>query len=80
MPRFAVHRSKVWDCSKSLTLVQVPLQTNFSDCGLYLVHYATQMLKQPEEMLRFIEVSIPHSLVQDTIVAKITASITSQEL
>lgn len=41
-----------------LTQRQVPLQTNFSDCGLYLVHYATQLLSQPEKVLRFIEVSL----------------------
>ncbi|ORY27761.1 hypothetical protein BCR39DRAFT_218696 [Naematelia encephala] len=34
----------------------VPQQPNFSDCGLYLVHYAKQMLDRPEEMLRFIQV------------------------
>jgi Ulp1 family protease len=35
---------------------QVPLQTNFSDCGLYLVHYANRLLKEPETILKLVEV------------------------
>lgn len=41
---------------------QVPLQGNFSDCGLYLVHYARRLLSQPDTVLRFLEVCLFRSL------------------
>ncbi|ORX34500.1 hypothetical protein BD324DRAFT_154943 [Kockovaella imperatae] len=34
---------------------KVPGQPNFSDCGLFLVHYASQLLKHTEETLRFLQ-------------------------
>ncbi|WWD22107.1 hypothetical protein CI109_106596 [Kwoniella shandongensis] len=34
---------------------RVPQQPNFYDCGLYVVHYAQQLLMQPFEVLRFIQ-------------------------
>lgn len=37
---------------------QVPLQPNFSDCGLYLVHYARGLLTEPERILQFVQVSL----------------------
>ena len=37
--------------------MQVPQQPNFSDCGLYLIHYTKQLLNNQLEILRFIEVS-----------------------
>jgi Ulp1 family protease len=36
---------------------QVPSQPNVSDCGLFLIHYARQLLERPDEMLAFIQVS-----------------------
>lgn len=36
---------------------QVPLQDNFSDCGLYILHYVEQLLTNPQEMLDHIAVS-----------------------
>ncbi|KAK8846833.1 hypothetical protein IAR55_005921 [Kwoniella newhampshirensis] len=40
---------------------RVPQQPNFYDCGLYVVHYARQLLLQPNEVLRFIQRRPPHS-------------------
>ncbi len=39
-----------------LTAAQVPQQPNFSDCGLFLIHYAKQLLENQAEILQFIEV------------------------
>jgi len=36
--------------------LQVPQQPNFSDCGLYLIHYAKQLLEDQAEILEFIQV------------------------
>ncbi|OCF37420.1 hypothetical protein I316_00541 [Kwoniella heveanensis BCC8398] len=35
---------------------RVPTQDNFSDCGLYLVHYTKQLLERPEVVLRFAQI------------------------
>ncbi|WVQ97960.1 hypothetical protein IAU59_005080 [Kwoniella sp. CBS 9459] len=35
---------------------RVPIQNNFSDCGLYLVHYAKQLLERPEVVLSFVQI------------------------
>ncbi|WVR04556.1 hypothetical protein IAU60_001563 [Kwoniella sp. DSM 27419] len=34
---------------------RVPQQPNFYDCGLYVVHYASQLLERPEEVLSFVQ-------------------------
>ncbi|WVF69917.1 hypothetical protein IAT40_004701 [Kwoniella sp. CBS 6097] len=35
---------------------RVPAQNNFSDCGLYLVHYTKQLLERPETVLSFVQI------------------------
>lgn len=37
---------------KGLVAKGIPEQTNFSDCGVYLVGYVTEMLKNPAEFAR----------------------------
>ncbi|OWZ43326.1 peptidase [Cryptococcus neoformans] len=34
---------------------KVPQQGNFYDCGLFVVHYAKQLLQRPEEVLSFVQ-------------------------
>lgn len=34
-----------------------PQQPNFYDCGLYLIHFAKQLLLKSDEVLRFVGVS-----------------------
>ena len=36
---------------------QVPVQNNSSDCGLFVIHYATQLVQRYHEILPFIQVS-----------------------
>ncbi|WVW78570.1 hypothetical protein I302_100526 [Kwoniella bestiolae CBS 10118] len=40
---------------------KVPQQGNFHDCGLYVVHYAKQLLENPEEVLEFVQRRAPFS-------------------
>jgi hypothetical protein len=56
--------------SKSPLIIQVPLQTNFSDCGLFLVHYAYKLLNDPEGILKFVEVSPSVSVESGTDVQR----------
>ncbi|OCF76836.1 hypothetical protein I204_02542 [Kwoniella mangroviensis CBS 8886] len=40
---------------------KVPQQGNFSDCGLFVVHYAKQLLQNPVEVLKFVQRRPPFS-------------------
>ncbi|WVQ69152.1 uncharacterized protein L199_007367 [Kwoniella botswanensis] len=40
---------------------KVPQQGNFSDCGLFVVHYAEKLLQNPNEVLRFVQRRPPFS-------------------
>lgn len=45
----------------------MPSQPNFSDCGLFLIHYARQLLERPDEMLAFIQVSLSSDMPRSPI-------------
>ncbi|WWC59349.1 uncharacterized protein I303_101901 [Kwoniella dejecticola CBS 10117] len=40
---------------------KVPQQDNFYDCGIFVVHYAKQLLQKPQEILKFIQRRSPYS-------------------
>ncbi|WWD07775.1 hypothetical protein V865_005879 [Kwoniella europaea PYCC6329] len=40
---------------------KVPQQGNFSDCGLFVVHYAEKLLQNPKEVLKFVQRRPPFS-------------------
>lgn len=45
-------------CLSMLMLNQVPVQPNFCDCGLYLLHFAETFVNDPEKYCRIIAVSL----------------------
>ena len=52
---------------------QVPQQPNFSDCGLYLIHFTEQLVNHPYEVLDTVRVSIPLDCMCGTIKSQVQA-------
>lgn len=56
----AEDKKGVKDADHALTKMALPLyQPNFCDCGLYLLHFATTFLSDPEKYMKITAVSEP---------------------